>query len=394
MIAKRTVHSYALGACEPARVVEARDAAAVVAALADAGTRGEAVVAFGGGTLQGIGEAPARYDVALDLRGLDGLCAYDHRDLTIGLEAGMTVAALTRTLGEYGQFVPLDVPDPEHATVGGVLAAGWAGPRRATYGAARDLLIGSVAALADGTLAHAGGMVVKNVTGYDVGKLYVGSLGTLGILVRANFKALPRPPARRLATAPLYDDVRERARNVIDMLEIEPTAALAIDGFGDDARLVILIEGSEASVERATRELRSALGRAGIAETAIVDGDAAERAFAKVIAGYTEVVGQRTITYRETGSPSSAWDRALYAQGAGAETIADLRTGDVIARGRATDDVRAALPGAIVIAAAPALHAEVRAWPSPPATIETMRALKARFDPHGILAPGRYLGGI
>lgn len=386
---------YLLGEREPGRIVEAADAREVAAVLAEASARGEAVVAFGGGTLQGIGNPPSRYDVALDLRALRALQAYDHRDLTIGVDAGMTVEQVTRILDERGQFVPLDVPEPATATIGGVLAAGWLGPRRAAYGRPRDLLIGTVAALADGSLAHAGGMVVKNVTGYDVGKLYVGSLGTLAILVRANFKALPRPAARRLALAPLAEDVRDRAVAAIASLALEPVAALAIDGFGAAARLVVLHEGSEATVDRATRELRSALGRAGVAETTLVDGARAEQGFARELARYTEVGGERTITYREPGLPSSAWERAQRALAAGAETIADLRTGDVIARVSSRRiDVRAVLPRAIVIAGAPALRARLDAWGPPPATLATMRALKERFDPQGLLAPGRFVGGL
>lgn len=387
-------HGYALGDREPARVVEPRDDAEVAAALAEAARRGEAVVAFGGGTLQAIGNAPARYDVALSLRGLAGVRQYDPRDLTIGVDAGMTVAALDALLAEHGQFVPLDVPHPEHATIGGALAAGWLGPRRGAYGRPRDLLIGCVAALADGTLAHAGGMVVKNVTGYDVGKLYVGSLGTLGVLVRVNFKTLPRPATRRLATAPLHDDVRERAISALGHAAIEPAAALAIDGFGGDPRLVVLFEGSEANVERATRELRSALGRAGVAETALLDGERAARGFAKIVARYTEVPRDRTVTVREPGLPSTAWERAQAAVAAGAEAIADLRTGDVIARGPARADLRVPLPRAVVVAGAPGLRARLDAWPPPPATLAAMRAIKDRFDPRGVLAPGRYVGGL
>jgi glycolate oxidase FAD binding subunit len=384
---------YVLGGAEPARVVEPADATALAEALHTCALANEAVVAFGGGTLQGIGNAPARYDVALSTRRLDAVRAYDPRDLTIGVDAGITVAQLTRTLAEHAQFVPLDVPDPEHATVGGVLAAGWLGPRRATYGRPRDLLIGSTAALVDGTLASAGGMVVKNVTGYDVGKLYVGSVGTLGVLVRANFKALPKPPARRLATAELAEDSRERTIAALGALTIEPVAALAIDGFGGSLRIVVLFEGSEASVERATRDLRSALGRTGVAETTLLDGEQAERVFARVLAGYTEVVADRTITYREPGLPASVWERAQRVRRLGAEVIADLRTGDVIAR-FARQHARTVLPRATILAGAPALRADLDAWGEPPSTLATMRALKERFDPLGVLAPGRFVGGI
>jgi glycolate oxidase FAD binding subunit len=385
--------TYTLGGAEPARVVEPPDAASLARELHACALNGAAVVAFGGGTLQGIGNLPTRYDVALSTRRLDGVRAYDPRDLTIGVEAGMTVAALTRTLAKHGQFVPLDVPDPEHATVGGVLAAGWLGPRRAAYGRPRDLLIGSTAALVDGTLASAGGMVVKNVTGYDVGKLYVGSLGTLGVLVRANFKALPKPPAMRLAVAELTDDARERTIAALGALAVEPVAALALEGFGGPPRIVVSFEGSEATVERATRDLRSALGRSGIAETTLLDGEQAERAFAQVLAGYTEVVADRTITYREPGLPASAWERARRVRALGAEVVADLRNGDVIAR-FARQHARTSLPRATIIAGAPTLRADLDAWGEPPATLPTMRALKKRFDPSNVLAPGRFVGGI
>ena len=395
MIAKkRGAAHFAIGDREPARIVTPGDAAEAAAALRACAEAGEAVVAFGGGTLQGIGNVPARYDVALDVRRLDGVRAYDPRDLTIGVDAGMTVDAFARTLAEHGQFVPLDVPQPARATIGGVLAAGWAGPRRATYGRPRDLLIGSQAALADGTLASAGGMVVKNVTGYDVGKLYVGSLGTLGVLVRANFKALPKPAMQRLAVAHVPEDVRDRAVGALGALTIEPSATLAVDGFGDAARVIVLLEGGEATVERATRDLRSALGRAGVAETRLLDGDVAERAFARVLEGYTEVVRDATLTYRETGLPATAWERAQRASTLGAETIAALRPGDVVARAGAGVDVRSALPRATLLAGATALRAGIDAWGEPPATIATMRALKERFDPRGALAPGRFVGGI
>jgi glycolate oxidase FAD binding subunit len=384
---------YGLGGAEPARVAEPADASELAEELRLCAQAREAVVPFGGGTLQGIGNAPTRYDVALSTRRLDAVRAYDPRDLTIGVEAGITVAALTRTLAEHGQFVPLDVPDAERASVGGVLAAGWLGPRRAAYGRPRDLLIGSTAALADGTLASAGGMVVKNVTGYDVGKLYVGSLGTLGVLVRANFKALPKPAAHRLASAELAEDARERTVAALGALTVEPVAALAVDGFGGPLRIVVLFEGSEATVERATRDLRSALGRSGIAETTLLDGDQAERAFARVLAGYTEVVADRTITYREPGLPASAWERARRMRALGAEVIADLRTGDVIAR-FARQHARTVLPRATILAGAAALRADLDAWGEPPATLPTMRALKERFDPSAILAPGRFVGGI
>jgi glycolate oxidase FAD binding subunit len=402
------------------RVVAPESAAEAAATLAACARDGAAVVAVGGATLQSIGNAPRRWDVALHTGRISGLLDYEPADMTAGIAAGTTLAEVARTLREHGQWIPFDAPLAARATVGGTLAAGWSGPRRATYGRPRDLVIGSIVALTDGTLAHAGGMVVKNVAGYDMSKLYVGSLGTLGLIVRANFKALPRPPARRLAIAPLADDVRDRTLAAIGELVIEPTAALVLDGFspvarhtGATQRLVLLFEGSEAVVERGTRDARSALGKAGIAETRLLDGDDAERAFAEIVDAYVEASNSRTLTYRSPGLPSTAWARTRGAAALArehrlrAESIADLRTGDAILRfaGSTAGEFAKTLPAfdatlrraferTTVLAGAPALRAAIDAWGPERSTIATMRAIKAHFDPDGILAPGRYVGAI
>jgi len=413
--------TLALGDRTPRCVEEPAEAAAVAALLKSCSASGDAAVIVGGGTLQGIGNAPARYDRAIVMRRLDRIATYDPRDLTIGIEAGMTIAAVNARLAEERQFIPFDVPRPRDATVGGTLAAGWAGPRRATYGGLRDLVIGSTAALADGTLATAGGMVVKNVTGYDMSKLYVGSLGTLGAIVRANFKTLPRPAVQRLALAPLSLEIEERAAAALATVTIEPAAALVMRGFAgntprvrdEDVRLIVLFEGSEATVDRATRELRSHLGAAGIAQTRLYDGADAERAFQATIDATIEPLADRSVTYRARGLPTAARTRMDTAcahverLGLDADAIADLRTGDVYVRvAGATRDgletrladadaaLRRVLSHATLLAGEPALRARLDAWGPPPSTIATMRALKARFDPAGTLAPGRYVGGI
>jgi glycolate oxidase FAD binding subunit len=391
---------FALGTLTPARVVEPADAGDAAAALRAARDAGEALVAFGGGTLQRSANPPERYDVALSTKHLNALHEYDPRDLTIGVGAGMTVAALDALLARNRQFLPLDAPRGAHATIGGTLAAGWAGPRRGAYGRPRDLLIGAVVALADGTLAKTGGMVVKNVTGYDLGKLYVGSHGTLGVIVRANFKLLPAPAVRRLAIAPFEEELRERATLQAGALRIEPAALLMIDGFHEIAspgrpRIVALLEGSEQNVERATRELRSAFGAAGIAETRLIDGVAAASTFASVLDAYATVAGDASVTFVARGLPSEAATRAQQVRDAlgRADTIADLLTGDVIVRAYDRfDAVRGVLGTANVLCAGSTTT--VDAWGAAPSTIGTMRALKAQFDPQAVLAPGRFVGGI
>jgi len=411
---------YTLGTRSPDFAHVAESVADLSAMLRECDAIGRAVVVFGGGTLQGIGGVPARYDVALDCSRLDRILEHEPRDLTIAAEAGCTLAALDQALAGAGRFLPLDAPRASLATLGGTLASGWLGPRRATYGRPRDFVLGTTCVLADGTIASAGGMVVKNVTGYDLSKLYVGSHGTLVALTRANLRTLPLPPARRLAIAALHEGTRARTVSHLAALPIEPTAALIVKGFpksidgndGVDGRIVILFEGSERTVDAATRELRSALGSAGVPETRLLDREAGP-AFARLIDAYVEPLGSRSMTYRSYGSPSQttprldAFERVGHANELEVETIEDLRTGDVIARisSRLTPDFaaravafdsqrRTALAGARIVVAPERLRARLDAWGAPPASFATMKAIKARFDPHGTFAPGRFVGKL
>jgi glycolate oxidase FAD binding subunit len=412
--------SYALGGRTPATVHAPRDADAVAALLRASDDARAAVVFFGGNTLQALGNAPARYDVAIDLRGLDRVVDYEPRDLAIGAEAGVTIATLNATLAKHGQFVPLDAPRASLATVGGTLAAGWLGPRRATYGRPRDFVLGTTVALADGTIAHAGGMVVKNATGYDLSKLYVGSLGTLAAIVRANLRTFPLPAARRVAIATLPERTRAHAIANVRALDVEPVAALAIAGFpneidgrdGAEGRLLLLFEGSERTVERSTRDLRSALGAAGVPETRLVDREAAAT-FERAVDAYVATLGTRSVTYRSAGLPSDAAARAArFARAARAselvlETIEDIRTGDVIARisggltvefaerlARFETERRESIRDARILAGPQHLRDLLDAWCDAPPALEKMRALKERFDPRFTLAPARFVGGL
>lgn len=151
------------------------------------------IIPGGGLTKQETGNIPDRTDVLLTLRRLDQVRFYDPGDLTLGVGAGMTIAALNRLLAEHGQFLPLDVAHPEQATIGGVLATAAHGPLRAGYGGIRDFCIGIEFVTGKGSRVHGGGRVVKNVAGYDLMKLLIGSYGTLGVITSANFKVFPFP---------------------------------------------------------------------------------------------------------------------------------------------------------------------------------------------------------
>ncbi len=161
--------------------------------LKEANEQGRAVSPIGHGTFLHIGGVPKRYDLALSTKALNHIVDYHPIDMTVRVEAGMTLAQLQATLGEHAQWLPLDPPLPERTTIGGIIAANLNGPARLSQGTVRDFLIGLGVVRSDGTLIKGGGQVVKNVAGYDLPKLYCGSFGTLGVIVEATFMVRPRP---------------------------------------------------------------------------------------------------------------------------------------------------------------------------------------------------------
>lgn len=395
-------------------------AAGVSELVARCDADGRKLLIVGGDTLHGMGFPPERADVVLETSALAGVVQYDPADLTIAVQAGLPLQTLAIALGAHRQFVPFDAPRPQYATVGGTLAAGWVGPRRHLYGHPRDFVIGSVVVLADGTIARAGGMVVKNVSGYDLSRLYVGSFGTLGVLVQINLKTLAVAGRARVFLARLPEGSRARAMAQLAHLAIRPSAAFWIDGFhqavdgddGDEGRLFVLLETSDELLERATRDLRSALGRAGVPETRIVDAGARE-SFQRAIDAYVAPLGERSVTYRFDPFPADAESLAASVAALArrfelrCETIADVMNGDVVARisdldmralGAKVEPFDDALhethPRARVIAGEHPHRAQLRVWGQEPAAIDKMRALKARFDPNRTLNPGRFVGGI
>ena len=194
-----------------------------------ANAAGAAVTPWGGGTLQAVGQSPDRLDIVLSLERMNRVLIYEPDDLTCSVEVGMTLGQLARLLGEHNQMLPLDPPLPDRATIGGLIATNSSGARRHGYGTLRDLLIGIRVVHADGMVSKAGGMVVKNVSGYDMMKLYLGSLGTVAVVVSANFKLLPRPAAQATAIV-RFDDIAS-ALATVDALLASQLVPTAIDVF-------------------------------------------------------------------------------------------------------------------------------------------------------------------
>lgn len=189
--------AYAVDETIPAAVVKPASAEEVAEIVRFAAIEKLALIPCGGRTKLSIGMPPSRYDIALDMTALNKIAHYDPGDLTVSVDAGLPLAKLNAALLEHKQFLPLLVPWYSRCTVGGTIAAGIDSPLRQFYGTARDFLIGAEFVDGTGKLCKSGGRVVKNVTGYDLQKLLIGSLGALAVITRLNFRTFPAPLASR-----------------------------------------------------------------------------------------------------------------------------------------------------------------------------------------------------
>jgi glycolate oxidase FAD binding subunit len=374
------------------------DAAACARAVAESAAASRTLRVRGAGTKDHLGEVLPT-DAVLDTTALAGVVAHVPADLTVTVAAGTRFADVRSALARAGQFLPLDPPHDDAATIGGIVAANSTGFWRARYGGVRDLLIGTTAVLGDGTLAHSGGRVVKNVAGYDLNKLFVGSLGTLGVLVECTFKVLPRPPVSAGAHAH-FARIADAfaAADAIVRTSARP-AALAISGGAEGTwELLLQADGDAAPVER-TLDLLSAAARAHGASAQRHEGVAA------VLATLKEVPARADGTVLRAALP-------LAAQPAFAASAARLEGFGQLVADAASGIVRVVLRGddAVVLSGMDALFAaarvcggsarverrpdslrgRLRAWGDlEPAGLFLMRRLKDAFDPRGILEPGR-----
>lgn len=233
----------------------------LAAALRQANSQNLAVAVFGGGTLQHIGYPPEALDIVLVTNRLNHILIYEPGDLTISIQAGCTVAQIRAALAQHGQMLPFDAAIPERATYGGLIATNLIGPRQLGPGSYRDLLIGITVAYPDGTIAKAGGHVVKNVSGYDLMKLHLGALGTLGTILRLNFKVLTQPVADE--TAIVYGDPAtlsnlavQLATSSLTLDSIELSSPRTLPPLTDQWALSIRATGSARGVARKLGDLR------------------------------------------------------------------------------------------------------------------------------------------
>jgi glycolate oxidase FAD binding subunit len=350
----------------------------------------------GGGTKDHLG-ARRETDVILETSGLDGIVDHVPEDLTVTVRAGMAFATLREALARHGQFLPLDPPHVARgATVGGVIAANSNGFGRYRYGSVRDLLLGVRVALPDGTVARAGGRVVKNVAGYDLNKLFIGSLGTLGVVLEATFKILPLPRVTRAATATFTTPGDAfGAADALVRTSLRPTAVVIERTEQRGWRLLIAAAGEAAPVDRAMAELGRAAAARGATAEAVADPEAALGPLREIVDLAT---GGAVVRAALPLSAQIAFAEAAARVDRDTRLVADAASGIAYVHLRDRSDVVAAADGLLVKARVVGGSARVErtafadldpfGGPEPPGAF-LMRRLKDAFDPNGILEPAR-----
>lgn len=401
--------------------------------LREANEKREVVVPFGGGTKQHIGSAVEDPQITLRTNRLHHVHHYDAGDLTVSVGAGMTLAKLQALLAEKGQFLPVDPMLPDSATIGGLLATNSFGPLKAGYGGLRDFCIGIEFATADGLVAKAGGKVVKNVAGYDLMKLLIGSYGTLGVITSANFKVFPKPKQSTtfvadfvtLADAIAYRDrLRAMLRHAYMAMEIISPRAheyLVDQEFRDPDdyapsqpvqqithwSVATRVSGSGAVLDRYRRELHN--------DSIHEIGNNADfwRRMSDFEVRVTATHRNAMVLYAsapiaEVESVISAAERVapeytmLFA-GVGRITTGNLVLAlmplavdppSAVAFANAVSALRGQVSGHVSILAARCpdeskLHFDV--WGDTPTDIPLMKSVRAALDPHSIINRGRYI---
>jgi glycolate oxidase FAD binding subunit len=382
----------------PSWVATPASTAEVAEVLRAAAEQGLAVVARGTGSKLSWGAPPSRVDVVVDTTRLDRVVEHAAGDLIVHVQAGITLAALQETLAPAGQRLGLDPLVP--GTIGGLVATGGSGPLRLSHGGVRDLLIGITLVRADGVVAKAGGKVVKNVAGYDLGKLFTGSWGTLGLVTEAIFRLHPLPAAARWVTVPV-DTAYTAHRQVQAVLHSQlVAAAVELDRPAEGpATLGVLVEGIEAGVAGRVDSLLGVLGAGARQHDTAPDWWGRPPAGDTLLRLTHEIAGLPRLLDALDAATAEHGLRAAVRGSAGVGVLHAALPGDAdpAAVAAAVDTVRGASAGwsgdVVVLAAPAAVKAALDMW-GPVRGLDLMRRVKDQFDPEHRLAPGRFVGGI
>lgn len=367
---------------------------------------------------------PERADLLLDLSGLDDVIEYRPADLTLAVAAGARLAKAQALLAEAGQMLALDPAGGAASTVGGMVAANLSGPRRAGSGTARDLVIGLEVAGVNGLVTRSGGMVVKNVTGYDLPKAHIGAFGTLGIVTRVNLKITPRPSVERTLAVPFADPAA--AGSAIGAAIDSPLMCSGFDlvqrGLTPDVDtasaanwlLAIRVPGTAGGVAAQLAMVGAAVAPFALNEGVMLDGPAQERFWIDADAlarPPMDVTDQATcrLSALSSQTPSLLGSAAEISEDLGLRAVASARALHGVVRVRAvgSDDAGALtafaqrlrsaaerLGGTLVIESAPvAVKRAAGVWgvSAEAPDVPAMDALRAAFDPGRIINRGRFV---
>ncbi|TDC87119.1 FAD-binding oxidoreductase [Actinomadura sp. 7K507] len=372
---------------EPALVAAPKNLAEAADVMRVAAENGLAVVPRGAETRLDWGTPPERCDLLVDTHRLDALIEHAEGDLVAKAEAGLPMERLAEKLAEGGQRLALDLPLPG-STVGGTIATGAAGPLRSLYGTPRSLVIGLTIVRADGQVARSGGKVVKNVAGYDLGRLFCGSYGTLGLIVEATFRLHPVPAAVAYVTCAVSGP--EDAHDAVQSVLHSPVAPSAVEYIGPGT-VAVLLEGVPDGVAARARQTAELLGEKAEVSEAAPDGwgrypdgttliDIA--APPPALPGLLTMLGPNVaVTWSGSGHGHV---------GLPAETPPD-EVADVL--GRLRDVLGGHRGGAVVRYTPEEVRGGIDVWGPIPA-LTLMRRVKDQFDPDHRLSPGRFVGGI
>jgi len=410
----QSLRAYAVDGKSPALVCIPRGPEEVSAALRICAEAGASVIPWGGGTTQGLGNIPRQVDVVIRMDRLALLIEHDDANLTASAQAGMKVATLQEISGQRNQFLAIDPPHPRQASIGGLVAANTNGLRRMSYGSVRDLVIGMKMVLATGKHIKAGGKVVKNVAGYDMCKLFVGSFGTLGIITEVTFKMAPVPEsaATVVARGPLVGTMQlgeEVMRSLLlpaAVAILNREAAQATQVASEMSAVAVWAEGFEEAVARHLRDVQEMAGKIGLASEILreehhrrlwervrdfgADGDGVLYRITVPLASVAQVV--TAIDQWRAAEPPA---RIIVHAGSGTLwLLTDAGRAGVELFPRLTALAHEHGGHGIMAAAPPALKEGVDVWGPPPSAVAIMREVKRQFDPQGILNPGRLLAGL
>ena len=419
------ISTYDVDGIAPLDVVTPANEEELCEIVSSANNDGLGVIPYGGGTRISLGNTPSRPCLVVDMTNLNRVVAHNYADLTASFQAGANFGFVTEILAQQGQLLAIDPPIPNRATVGGALAAATSGPLKWHFGHPRDSVIGMKVAQPDGSITKSGGQVVKNVSGYDMSRLHIGGLGSLGIILEVSFKLTPLPIYEKtiIAAFDSADAAIEASMRVFNsyvmplaLTAFGPSVAsrIELEDSGAGHHIAVRLGGRSRTLVRQVDEITAIFREAGASSLQDSEGPASSRWRSLSDFGWTADTTP-LLNIKTTALPSHTRDilRAIdRMRDSDLEpaTLAEPGFGTVEAGWYAPDDTAddillgiassvrrlvSRLGGtAVVQQCPPGVKSAIDVWGEDHAGIQVMRRMKTRYDPNGIMNPGRFVGRI